>query len=333
MDYLPIFMKLSGAPCLLVGGGAVAARKADLLLRAGARVTVVAPRIGAELERRRAAGEVSCRVRAFAATDLEGCVLVVAATDRPLVNRFVSEQARARRLPVNVADAPELCSFVLPAIVDCDPLLVAVSSGGRAPLLARALRARLESLIPAAYGRLAAFAGAHRKTVKRRFAGLRERRRFWEDALEGPIGEAVLRGDEAQAGQALHAALADGVADGGAVWLVGAGPGDPGLVTVRAACGRRDRRRGPARPPRRPGAARPRPPRGRACSTSARSVTGRHVGAGGHQQRLMVRLAREGAQRRAPQGRRPVRVWARRRRVRGSSWRPASGRGGRSSPA
>ncbi len=234
MDYLPIFMKLVDAPCLLVGGGAVAARKAELLLRAGARITVVAPRIGEELERRRAAGEVICRVREFAASDLEGCALVVAATDRPLVNRFVSEHARARRLPVNVADAPELCSFVLPAIVDRSPLLVAVSSGGRAPLLARALRVRLESLIPAAYGHLAAFAGAHRQAVKRRFASLLERRRFWEDALEGPIGEAVLRGDEAQAEHALNAALGAGAPTGGAVWLVGAGPGDPDLLTFRA---------------------------------------------------------------------------------------------------
>jgi uroporphyrin-III C-methyltransferase/precorrin-2 dehydrogenase/sirohydrochlorin ferrochelatase len=161
--------------------------------------------------------------------------VVIAATDDDAVNRAVAAAARARRIPVNVVDQPALCSFILPSIIERAPLIVAVSSGGASPVLARLLRARLESLIPAGYGRLAALAGAFRDRVKARFKPP-ERRRFWERVLQGPIAELVLSGRDGEARKALEEALDDTrLAFGsGEVALVGAGPGDPDLLTFRA---------------------------------------------------------------------------------------------------
>ncbi|MCC6209585.1 MAG: uroporphyrinogen-III C-methyltransferase [Burkholderiales bacterium] len=235
MDYLPVFLNIRDQPCLVVGGGEVAARKVSLLLRAGARVTVRAPALCAALEARRAEGALAHRAGSFREDDLEGQALAIAATDDDAANRAVAAAARARRIPVNVVDQPELCTFILPAIVDRAPVIVAVSSSGASPVLARLLRARLESLIPAGYGRLAALVGAFRARVKERFdpAG---RRRFWERVLQGPIAELALSGREAEAGNALQDALEDGrlARSGGDVALVGAGPGDPDLLTFRA---------------------------------------------------------------------------------------------------
>ncbi|MDH5352279.1 MAG: siroheme synthase CysG [Betaproteobacteria bacterium] len=235
MDFLPIFLDLREQPCLVVGGGEVAARKSALLLRAGARVTVLAPQLGAALAAQGAAGRVAHRAGSFRDEDLEGYALVIAATSDQAVNRAVAAAARARRMPVNVVDQPALCSFILPSIIERAPITVAVSSGGASPVLARLLRARLESLVPAGYGRLAALAREFRDRVKARFAPA-ERRRFWERALQGPIAELVLAGRDADARAALEAALADTrlAFSGGEVSLVGAGPGDPDLLTFRA---------------------------------------------------------------------------------------------------
>jgi uroporphyrin-III C-methyltransferase/precorrin-2 dehydrogenase/sirohydrochlorin ferrochelatase len=214
VDFLPIFLDVRGQPCLVVGAGQVASRKAALLRRAGAQVTMTTH---------------------FREEELERYALAIAATSDPAVNRAVSAAARARRVPVNVVDQPALCSFILPSIVERAPLVVAVSSGGASPVLARLLRARLESMIPAAYGRLAALAGEFRDRVKARFKGP-ERRRFWERALQGPIAELMLAGRDAEARAALAAAIDDTrlAFSGGEVSLVGAGPGDPDLLTFRA---------------------------------------------------------------------------------------------------
>ena len=235
MDFLPILLNLRGQPCLVVGGGEVAARKSALLLRAGARVTVVAPSLAAALDADRAAGRIAHRAARFRDADLEGQALAIAATDDATVNRAVAAAASARRIPVNVVDQPALCSFILPSVIERAPLIVAVSSGGASPVLARLLRSRLETLIPAGYGRLAALAGAFRERVKARFKPA-ERRRFWERALQGPIAELVFSGRDAEARRALEAALADArlALAGGEVSLVGAGPGDPDLLTFRA---------------------------------------------------------------------------------------------------
>lgn len=234
MDYLPVFMAVRRQPCLVVGGGEVAARKVELLRRAGAVVTVVAPRLGNALTELHTAGHIDYQARGFTPTDLDGCRLVVAATNDTAVNAEVSAQAQARALPVNVVDQPTLCSFIMPAIIERDPVLIAVSTGGAAPVLARLLRGRLETAVPAAFGRLALLAAEFREQVQARLSAPL-RRPFWEKALTGPIAELVLAGREDAARRAMQAALAAGEPPAtGEVYLVGGGPGDPDLLTLRA---------------------------------------------------------------------------------------------------
>ena len=235
MDFLPIFFDVREQPCLVVGGGEVAARKSALLLRAGARVTVLAPALSAAFDADLAAARIAHRAASFRDEDLEGYAVVIAATNDDAVNRAVAAAAKARRIPVNVVDQPALCSFILPSIIERAPVIVAVSSGGASPVLVRLLRARLESLIPAGYGRLAALAAAFRDQVKARFKQA-ERRRFWERVLQGPIAELVFSGRDGEARKALQGSLEDTrlAFSGGEVSLVGAGPGDPDLLTFRA---------------------------------------------------------------------------------------------------
>ncbi len=235
MDYLPIFFDIRDQPCLVVGGGEVAARKCALLLRAGARVTVLAPALDTAFDADLAAARVTHRAARFRDEDLAGFVLAIAATDDDTVNRAVAAAAKLRRIPVNVVDQPALWSCILPAIIARAPVIVAVSSGGPWPVLARLLRARLETLIPAGYGRLAALAAVFRDQVKARLKPS-ERRRFWERVLQGPIAELVFSGREDAARKALQETIEDTrvAAGGGEVSLIGAGPGDPDLLTFRA---------------------------------------------------------------------------------------------------
>ncbi len=232
MDYLPIFADIRGRICLVVGGGEVAKRKAGVLLDAGAKVRVVAPQIDPALAK---LPHIESIVARFAAQHLDGAALVIAATDDRSVNRQVSELARARNIPVNVVDDPELCSFIMPAILDRSPLMVAFSSGGASPVLTRMMRGKLETMIPQNYSRLAAFAERFRELVKQRVTNPAKRRIFWENALEGVIAEKVLTGDEGSAEKMMQQILAseDNI-QRGEVYLVGAGPGDPDLLTFRA---------------------------------------------------------------------------------------------------
>ncbi len=237
MDYLPIFLDLKGKPCALIGGGEVAARKVRLLLKAGARVIVHAPELGETLTGLVRDGKIEHRKTAFEPSLLDNCVLAIAATDDKAVNCAVYEAAKSRRIPVNVVDQPELCTFIMPSIIDRSPVIAAVSTGGASPVLARLIRARLETLIPAAYGRLAKLVAEFREAVKQRFQHPEARRRFWEDVLQGPIAERMLSGQEDAAREALQKRL---MATGGTakplgeVYLVGGGPGDPDLLTFRA---------------------------------------------------------------------------------------------------
>jgi uroporphyrin-III C-methyltransferase/precorrin-2 dehydrogenase/sirohydrochlorin ferrochelatase len=232
MDYLPAFHNVRGKLCLVVGGGEVGTRKAGVLLEAGARVRVVAPEIEVEL-----AGQpgVEAIVARFAPQHLDGALLVIAATNDREVNRQVSELAQARNLPVNVVDDPELCSFIMPAILDRSPLMVAFSSGGGSPVLTRMMRGKLETVIPQNYSRLAGFAVRFRELVKERVTNPPKRRIFWENALDGVVAEKVLAGDEDSA-EALLKQMLDSEDNilRGEVYLVGAGPGDPDLLTFRA---------------------------------------------------------------------------------------------------
>lgn len=236
MDFLPIFLNLRGQPCLVVGGGEVAARKVALLRKAQGKVTVVAPALCEALAALAKKGEIVHHARAFVPTDVDACAAVVAATDDEAVNRATAQAAKARHIPVNVVDRPDLCSFIMPSIIDRSPVIVAVSSGGASPVLARLLRARLETVIPAAYGRLAALVAGFRAQAKRRFARPAERRAFWEKILQGPVAEMIFSGREGAAHAALARALeaGEGAHAVGEVYLVGAGPGDPDLLTFRA---------------------------------------------------------------------------------------------------
>ncbi len=236
MDYLPLFTKVRASRCLVVGGGSIALRKARLLAQAGARVCVVAPQIDKGLIELAQSSGGEFYERTYRGEDLHDIALVIAATDDQAVNLQVSTDARARHLPVNVVDSPELCSVILPSIIDRSPVMIAVSSGGQSPVLVRQLRAKLESLIPAAYGRLAALVGKFREEAAHKFPDIDERRRFWEEVVDGPIAEMVLAGRERFAETELAERLADDkpVATGGEVYLVGAGPGDPDLLTFKA---------------------------------------------------------------------------------------------------
>jgi uroporphyrin-III C-methyltransferase/precorrin-2 dehydrogenase/sirohydrochlorin ferrochelatase len=232
MNYLPIFLNVRNKLCLVVGGGEVAKRKAGVLLEAGAKVRVVAPQIDSVLAEQKDVDPVVAR---FGAQHLDGVALVIAATDDRGVNQQVSELARARNIPVNVVDDPELCSFIMPAILDRSPLVVAFSSGGASPVLTRMMRAKLETMIPQNYSRLAGFAERFREQVKQRVTNPAKRRIFWENVFDGVIAEKVLTGDENSAENMLQQMMKDeDNIQRGEVYLVGAGPGDPDLLTFRA---------------------------------------------------------------------------------------------------
>jgi uroporphyrin-III C-methyltransferase / precorrin-2 dehydrogenase / sirohydrochlorin ferrochelatase len=238
VDYFPMFLDLRGKRCVLVGGGAVAARKAEALLRAGAQLHVVAPELGAGLRAQVEGSTVSQRVGAYAIDDLIGAQLVIAATDDPAVNASVSCDAHRLGVLVNVVDQPNLSSFIVPALVDRSPVVIAVSSAGAAPVLARTLRGKLESFVPAGYGLLASVCAALRADVKQALPEPSARRAFWEVALESHAAELALRGALALAEQEMRALLAAWAAASpsfsGEAVCIGVGPGDPDLISFRA---------------------------------------------------------------------------------------------------
>ncbi|HEX5462079.1 MAG TPA: siroheme synthase CysG [Steroidobacteraceae bacterium] len=242
MDYLPVFLQLRSARAVIVGGGRIAARKADLLVRAGASVTVVAPRLHEDLHSRLATGGLTHLAESFTPAHLDGAALAIAATDSNAVNTAVSAAARERNVPVNVVDDAALSTFIFPAIIDRSPIIVAVGSAGHAPVLARWVRERIEAILPAGLGALARFMGERRKSVQRAL-GAAARRAFWERVVRGKAGARLLAGDEGGATRAFEAELlisqlttsaATGDSALGEVYLIGAGPGDPDLLTLRA---------------------------------------------------------------------------------------------------
>jgi len=237
MDYLPLFFKADKRRVLLVGGGQVAFRKAKLVLRAGAKLRVVADDICTELADILKNTDHEVFVRTYQHTDLDKVALVIAATDNLKLNSQIAQDADQANIPVNVVDQPELCSFIFPSIVDRSPLVVAVSSGGKSPVLARLLRSRLETFIPSAYGELTAFLGSFRSKVKSRINSLSARMRFWENVINGPAAELLLAGKAEQAESLVEDMLKtinNEELSQGEVYLVGAGPGDPDLLTFRA---------------------------------------------------------------------------------------------------
>ena len=237
MNYFPVFFDLAGQKVLVVGGGEVALRKVSLLERTGASISVVAPHISPELMERAAAGKLSVAVREFAPEDLDGARLVIVATSRRAVNRWISTLSESRKIPVNVVDDREASRFIVPAIIDRDPVLVAVSTGGTSPVLARRLRERLEALIPAKIGDLAAWLNELRAATRRKLRDVDERRRYFEAVVDGPAARRFTLGDVRGArriAQQLLTTTSAAPRAAGEVTLVGAGPGDPELLTLKA---------------------------------------------------------------------------------------------------
>ncbi|PDO88884.1 siroheme synthase CysG [Kosakonia sacchari] len=233
MDYLPLFAAVKDRPVLVIGGGEIAARKIAFLRRAGAHVQVVAQRLEPQLQQLADAQSLHWLATEFDESQLDAVFLVIAATNDSALNRRVFDAANARHRLVNVVDDQPLCSFIFPSIVDRSPLLVAISSGGNAPVLARLLREKIEALLPGNLGRMAEVAGRWRTRIKAFRRTTDERRRFWETAFRGRFASLMAAGDEPAAEKALEAELAQPGSGGGEIILVGAGPGDAGLLTLR----------------------------------------------------------------------------------------------------
>ena len=244
MDWFPIFLALGDSAALVVGGGAVALRKTRQLLEAGCRVSVVAPRCEPEFQPWIENSHVRWRAVRFEPEMVVGYRLVFAATDDADLNRSVAASARRFGVLVNVVDDPALCDFIVPAVVDRSPLVIAVGTGGKAPTLARQIRASLEVMLPSALGQLADFMGGWRAKVRRDVARPIERRRLWERVARGPVAEHLFAGRNAQAHRLMAKMVnvagsvgsvgTDSQPSGGEVYIVGAGPGDPELLTLRA---------------------------------------------------------------------------------------------------
>jgi uroporphyrin-III C-methyltransferase / precorrin-2 dehydrogenase / sirohydrochlorin ferrochelatase len=236
MQALPIFMNIVNQHCVVIGGGDVATRKVMMLLKAQAAITLVSPVVCDVLQEMIDTGKLKHLNTTFTPSQLKNARLVVAATDDEVVNEAVSMAAQAANIPVNVVDSPALCTFTMGSIVDRSPIVIAISSEGNAPVLARYIRAKIETMLPAAYGRIATIAGEFREQVKEKFATTAARRIFWEGILQGPLVERVLSGQEQAARIYLQnkIAEADNTKQQGEVYLVGGGPGDPDLLTFRA---------------------------------------------------------------------------------------------------
>jgi uroporphyrin-III C-methyltransferase/precorrin-2 dehydrogenase/sirohydrochlorin ferrochelatase len=234
MNYYPLFAELTGQACLVIGGGEVALRKVRQLLRAGSQVTVNAPELCAELADLASRAEICHAAGDFDPALIDSHLLIIAATSDSAVNHAVAAASRAAMRLCNVVDDGPASSFIVPAVVDRSPIVVAIGSGGEAPLLARVLRQRLDDWLPARLGELAAWIGKWRRRAGDQLGGYRDRVRFWQDIVDGPIAEQVLDGRRARADANMAALLQDGLrGQAGEAWLVGAGPGDPGLLTRR----------------------------------------------------------------------------------------------------
>lgn len=235
MEFLPLFFSLKSRHILLVGGGDVALRKARLLKRAGAILTVVSHQVDEDLKALLVDPDDQIIIGEYHSGLLADKVLVIAATDDSVLHERIHYDASELNIPINVVDTPSLCTFVFPAIVDRSPIVIGIGSGGESPVLVRMLRAKLETIIPQSYSKLGSLVGRFRDDVKRRFSSVNSRRKFWEQTLEGEVAEKVFAGRIEEAEKLLKASLErEEESQQGEVYLVGAGPGDPELLTFKA---------------------------------------------------------------------------------------------------
>jgi len=236
MKHFPVFLDLKDRSCLVIGGGSVASRKVKNLLNADAQVIVISPEINDDLSALEKDSRINWIKREVENTDIARAFLVVAATDNKAVNAQIAELANNANTLVNVADDASLCSFIFPSVLDRSPVTIAVSTGGASPVLARQLRMKLETMIPSSCGRLAAITEEYREKVKQHFPEQAQRKKFWENALKGPFAELVYAGQDESARKLLDELLNKGQDENpvGEVYLVGAGPGDPDLLTFKA---------------------------------------------------------------------------------------------------
>ena len=233
MDYLPIFADVKRRPCLVVGGGNSAWRKTRMLLKAGADVGVIAPKLNTDFTAAVAAKQIRFVSEDFSPSDLDGIFLAIAATPHKALNALVYQSANQRQVLVNVVDDTQRCSFIVPSIVDRSPIIVAISSSGKAPVLARLLRQKLEAILPQHLGKMATLAGGFRQYLTTKIPTFSSRRAFWEQAFNGRFADLVAVGRDHEAQQALHKQLQQHTSPAGQVALIGAGPGDAGLLTLR----------------------------------------------------------------------------------------------------
>ncbi len=239
MQYLPLFADIRDRDCLIVGGGRVAERRVLLLGRAGAKITVIAPEPSRELERLADADAIGLARRAFDTEPLDRYWLIVAATDDPELNAEVAAAARRAKRLCNVVDDAQLSTFIMPAIVDHDPVTIAISSAGKSPVLARWVKGVIETVLPVRLGELATLAGRWRERVKQALPDLERRRKFWQAMLEGEVARHMLAGRGERSETLLEQALAAwrdeeaATLEPGEAYLVGAGPGSPDLITLR----------------------------------------------------------------------------------------------------
>jgi uroporphyrin-III C-methyltransferase/precorrin-2 dehydrogenase/sirohydrochlorin ferrochelatase len=235
MDYLPLNINVQGRPMLVVGGGDLALRKARILSRSGAVLTIVAPAVIEELRSLAEATVGRVFERSYQVQDLQGVCLVVAATDDMALNEAVSADAKAANLWVNIVDQPHLCNVIFPAVIDRSPIVISLSSGGSSPMMLRKLKAQLETQLPSGLGRLAEFLGTNKTKVKQAITQSSNRLRFWEQAIDGSVAEDIYAGNETLAQQRFDKLLTNSMgAQQGEVYLVGAGPGDADLLTFKA---------------------------------------------------------------------------------------------------
>ncbi|MFM8232405.1 MAG: siroheme synthase CysG [Candidatus Methylopumilus sp.] len=236
MKSLPIFINLIHKPVLVIGGGDVALRKIEMLLKADAKITVIASSLCKELKYYQKLKKIHVKIKSFEINDLTNSVLVVAATDNKKVNSLVSKTAQSLNIPVNVVDEPSLCTFTMGSIIDRSPLLIAISSEGNAPVLAKFVREKIEALIPHSFSKLASVMGSMRDSVKNRYETSQSRRIFWENFIDHPLVRQFLNQTKKLSAQQLKALVKRNEIQKkqGEVFLVGGGPGDPDLLTFRA---------------------------------------------------------------------------------------------------